>query len=83
MSSQILTPTYTPSWSTSSFGDATSTSPMELAALSQHLSNCSGSHKRLSTLQYIGELAHGFVASRFVTTLTIAAVIIGSVLLAL
>ncbi|WP_394787249.1 hypothetical protein [Rhodoferax sp.] len=72
-----------PSWSTSSFGDAGATSPMELAALGDHLNRCQGATGRLSSLQYFGEIAHSFVASRFVTTLAIAALLIGASLLVL
>ncbi|SDP46958.1 hypothetical protein SAMN05216303_104382 [Rhodoferax sp. OV413] len=72
-----------PSWSTSSFGDATGTSPMELAALSDHLSLCQGANGRLTYLQYAGEILHRFVATRFVTTLALATLVIGAGLLAL
>ena len=72
-----------PSWSTSSFGDATATSPVELANLSDHLSLCQGTHGRLSHLQYAGEILHRFVAGRFVTTLALATLVIGAGLLAL
>ena len=71
------------SWSTSSFGDASDSLPMELAALSDHLHTCKGSSKRLSNLQYAVELTHGFVASRFVTTLALAALLIGAGMMAL
>lgn len=72
------------SWSTSSFGDASDSLPMELAALSDHLHTCKGgSSKRLSNLQYAAELTHGFVASRFVTTLALAALLIGAGLMVL
>ena len=47
-----------PNWSTSSYGDATASQPMELAALGEHLSLCQGSNKRWSTLRYLGGNPH-------------------------
>jgi hypothetical protein len=84
-SSQSSTSTHYdgPNWSTASYFDATASQPMELAALGEHLSVCRGSHRRLSTLRHLGGMLHGFVASRFVTTLAVAAVLIGATLLAL
>jgi hypothetical protein len=77
-------PHYTgPNWSTSSFGDAAASQPMELAALGEHLSLCQGANRRWSTLRYVGDTMHGFVASRFVTTLAVAALLIGATLLVL
>jgi hypothetical protein len=73
----------TPNWSTSSFGDTGATSPMELAALGEHLSRCQGASGRLSSVQYFAEILHSFVASRFVTTLAIATLLIGASLLVL
>jgi hypothetical protein len=56
---------------------------MELAALSDHLSLCQGANRRLTYLQYVGEILHRFVATRFVTTLALATLVIGAGLLAL
>jgi hypothetical protein len=72
-----------PNWSTSSYRDATASQPMELAALGEHLSLCQGSNKRWSTVRYLGGSLHRFAASRFVTTLAIAALLIGATLLVL
>ncbi|WP_367847133.1 hypothetical protein [Rhodoferax sp. WC2427] len=72
-----------PNWSTSSFHDATASQPMELAALGEHLSQCQGENRRWSTLRHVGNTVHGFAASRFVTTLAVAALLIGATLLAL
>ncbi|MEO5797248.1 MAG: hypothetical protein ABIP34_20660 [Rhodoferax sp.] len=72
-----------PSWSTSSYGDAATSQPMELAALGEHLSLCQGSNKRWSALRHLGAKLHGFAASRFVTTLAVAALLIGATLLVL
>ncbi|WP_295960702.1 hypothetical protein [Rhodoferax sp.] len=80
----IASPQYTgPNWSTSSYGDATASQPMELAALGEHLSLCQGSNKRWSTLRYLGGTLHRFAASRIVTTLAVAALLIGATLLVL
>lgn len=82
MRTQTTPPSSTgPSWSTSSFGSATDTSPVELAALSEHLSVCQGRHARLSTLRYVAETLHGFAAARFVTTLALVTLVIGVCLL--
>ena len=72
-----------PNWSTASYFDATASQPMELAALGEHLSLCRGTHRRWSTLRHLGGVLHGFAAPRFVTTLAVAAVLIGATLLAL
>nr|WP_315186775.1 hypothetical protein [uncultured Albidiferax sp.] len=72
-----------PSWSTSSFQDAAASQPMELAALGEHLSLCQGANRRWSTLRHVGNTVHGFAASRFVTTLAVAALLIGATLLVL
>lgn len=64
-------------WSTSSFGDTADTSPMELSALGEHLSQCKGSHGRLFALQCTAQKLEGFVAGRFVTTLVVVALLIG------
>ena len=73
----------TPRWSTSSFGDTTDTSPMELSALGEHLDLCKGSRGRLFTLRCIAETLNAFVAPRFVTTLVVAALLIGGASLVL
>ena len=72
-----------PRWSTSSFGDATASQPMELAALGEHLSVCKGANRRWSTLRHLGDSMHGFAASRLITTLAVAALLIGGILLVL
>jgi hypothetical protein len=67
----------TPYWSTASFGDNADTSPMELSALGEHLDLCRGSRERLFGLHCAAQTMHGFVAARFVTTLVVAALLIG------
>lgn len=62
-----------PPWSTTSFGDAADTSPMELSVLGEHLDSCRRSHGRWFALQCLAERMNGFIAARFVTTLAAAA----------
>ena len=66
-----------PLWSTASFGDTVDTSPMELSALGNHLDSCNGSRGRLFTLRCIADTLDRFVAAHFVTTLVLAALLIG------
>lgn len=66
-----------PRWTTSSFGDTADTSPMELSALGEHLDRCHALKGRLFDARCVAEAMHGFVASRFVTTLVIATLLIG------
>ncbi|MDO8419537.1 MAG: hypothetical protein Q7S90_05815 [Rubrivivax sp.] len=72
-----------PRWSTACFGDSTDTTPMELTALGEHVSLCRAAGGRFSGLRCGIDAVHGMVASRFVTTLILATVLIGAVLLAL
>ena len=58
-----------PSWSTSSFGHKTDTSPGELSSLGEHLNLCQGQRGRLFSLHCLAEATHGVLAARFVTTL--------------
>ena len=66
-----------PSWSTSTFSNSADTSPMELSELGEHLDHCKGAHGRLFTLRCVAETLNGFLASRLVTTLVVAALLIG------
>ena len=80
----IASPDYAgPNWSTSSYFDPAASAPMELAALGEHLSLCQGTHQRWSTLRHLAGMLHRFAASRLVTTLAIAALLIGATLLVL
>ena len=72
-----------PSWSTSTFSNSADTSPMELSALGEHLGQCKGAHGRLFTLHCVAETLNGFLSSRMVTTLVVAALLIGVASLAL
>lgn len=67
-----------PCWSTASFGDDTDTSPLELDALGQHMQTCNGSKGRLFGLHSAAHRVHGFISSRFVTTLVLAALLIAA-----
>ena len=73
----------TPRWTTASVADATDTAPMELHALGAHVSHCNVSRGRWFALRCAIDGLHDFVAPRFVTTLFIAAVVIGLAALAL
>lgn len=66
-----------PNWATSSFGHTADTSPAELSALGEHLQTCHGVSGRLFALQCGGEAVRRFLAGRVVTTLVVAAVLIG------
>lgn len=74
MNTQVVT---NPSWRTSSFGQTADTSPMELSALGEHLSLCRDSRGRLFALSCVAETMNTFLASRFVTTVVVVALIMG------
>ena len=56
--------------------EAAHTSPMELSALGDHLAKCSHAPGRLFSWQCAAEAAHQALASRFVTTLAVATVVL-------
>jgi hypothetical protein len=66
-----------PRWSTSSFGGVAAPSQVELASLGEHLDSCKVGHGRLDAVRHAVQAVHGFAASRFVTTLAVAALLIG------
>lgn len=68
-----------PLWRTASFGDAPDTSPIELAALGEHLDLCIGSRGRTFTLRCLAESLNDFLASRFVTILGVVSILLGVV----
>jgi hypothetical protein len=72
-----------PNWSTSTFSHHADTSPMELSALGEHLGHCKGAHGRLFTLHCVAETLNRFLSARLVTTLVVAALLIGVASLAL
>ena len=65
------------SWSTSSYGGSADTSPMELAALGDHLDGCKSAHGRWIALHCAAERLNHFLAPRFLTTLVIVGLLIG------
>ncbi len=70
-------PTTSPLWSTASFGDTADASPMELSALGAHMAECKPLTGRLFDARCAAEAMHGFVAGRMMTTLVVAALLIG------
>ena len=70
-------PITSPLWSTASFGDSADTSAMELSALGAHMASCKTLTGRLFAARCAAEAMHGFVAGRLVTTLVVAALLIG------
>ena len=66
-----------PRWSTASIADATDTAPMELRELGAHVDRCNCSRGRWFALRCAADAVHDFVAPRFVTTLCIAAAVVG------
>ena len=67
----------TPRWSTSSFGGAPSTSPMELSALGKHLDQCNGTRGHMFLLRCVAQTINGVVARRLVTTWVVIVLLIG------
>jgi len=65
------------SWCTASRSDASKSSGTDLLALGEHLSACPQMHRHLMTLQGVALSIHGFVATRFVTTLVVVALLFG------
>ena len=74
MNAHAVTP---PRWSTAAIAGAADTSPMELSDLSAHVGHCNGCRGRWFTLRCMADTVHQFAAPRFVTTLVIAAGLIG------
>lgn len=65
-----------PFWSTASFDQPSDVSPLEVAALGKHLNLCRSPHGGLLALQYLAQRLHGFVTTRFMTTLVIVFVLL-------
>ncbi|MEP6873762.1 MAG: hypothetical protein ABI887_05315 [Burkholderiales bacterium] len=63
--------TTTQHWSTSSFGSPPDTSPMELAALGDHLSRCTGQRGSFFKLKCAGDALNDFAAPRLMTMLAL------------
>lgn len=66
-----------PRWSTAALSAAAGASPIELSVLGKHLHACTRAHGRWFALQCGVEQVSGFVASRIVTTLALAALLMG------
>jgi hypothetical protein len=60
-------------WTTSSYGEPAATTPGELAALREHMSQCTVRSGRLAALQCGALKLQGFVLARLVTTLAVLA----------
>lgn len=72
----------TPSpWSTASDGEAAHTTPMDLATLGEHKAQCSDASGRLVALRCAAVQLLGLASSRLVTTVALAAALIGAVLI--
>ena len=70
-------------WSTSSFGHTPNLSAVEQMALGDHLGMCRSPHGHLFALHCAAQTMRGFMVSRFVTTLVIAALLISMTALVL
>jgi hypothetical protein len=64
-------------WCTASCSDATQSCGTDLLVLGEHLSACPQMHRHLLTLHGVAQSIHGFVATRFVSTLVVVAVLFG------
>lgn len=64
-------------WRTASHSDPTRSMRNDLAALGAHLSACPQLHRHLLTLQRVAVSFHGFMATRFVSTLMILGLLFG------
>ena len=69
---------FSPSWSTASFGHDAETSPMELSALGSHLKHCKEATGRWFAVRCVADALHAFVAGRVVTTWLVVALAIGA-----
>jgi hypothetical protein len=72
-----------PTWSTSCFSRAADTTPMELADLRQHMTQCTDKRGRLVAMHCGALRLHGLVLSRLVTTLAVLAALAGGLMLLL
>ncbi len=68
---------YSPAWRTASFADSFDTTGVDNRALVVHLDACKRATGSLFAFRRGAEVVHGFLAARFVTTLTLIAVVIG------
>lgn len=65
-------------WNTASVGTAPDTSPGELTALGEHAAVCDSRRDRLFTVRCVFDALQAFLATRFVTTMLVVALLIGA-----
>lgn len=70
-----------PDWATAAAGQPSRIRPAELQALGDHLAHCRARSGRWFALQCGGEALHGFLASRLVTTLLFALLLVAGIVL--
>ena len=68
-------------WRTTSFGDSTDTSPIDLQALGQHVRGCSGADARLVALRGAAQVLRRFAAARRISTLVVLTLLTAALLL--
>ena len=66
-------------WCTAAHTDSTKSARADLTALGEHLHTCPQLHRHLLSLHGATEVMNGFVATRFVSTLLVIALVIGLV----
>ncbi|WP_296494718.1 hypothetical protein [Rhodoferax sp.] len=64
-------------WCTASRSDASKSSGTDLLVLGEHLSACPQVHRHVMALHGVATAIDGFVATRFVTTLVVVALLFG------
>lgn len=72
-----------PHWETSSSERTADTSPAELATLTEQLAECKSMPGREFALRCFAEALHGYLVRHFVTTVVVAAILLGVAVLAL
>jgi FAD synthase len=70
-------------WETSSSERTAETSPAELTTLTEQLAECKSMPGKVFALRCFAEAFHGYTAGHFVTTVVVAAILLGVALLAL
>jgi hypothetical protein len=68
-----------PQWSTSSYGETTDTTPMELSALGEHFAQCNGDGARRVAMHCGAQSVRGFVLARLVSVMAAIAIVTGMV----
>ena len=61
-------------WSTASLRDGSDALALEVKALGAHILRCNGARGPWHAVRCLGDLAHSFLAPRFVTTLGLATI---------